>query len=220
MKALLTSSLLLLISFLYTPLKAQVDYETEIQPIFNSNCVTCHGSSSGVTLSSYDAVMNSVGNQYGSNIVVPGAPDDSPLVDKIEPNPEFGSRMPQGGSLSDEEIQLIRTWISEGADEVPVSNERLAKIPDGFELVENYPNPFNPQTTVTFLSPQKASYQLYIYNAAGALIREISGFAQVPKTQVRVSLNDLPSGVYLYNVKVQTGQQAFFLKAKRMTLTK
>ena len=33
---------------------SQIDYETEIQPIFNNNCISCHGSSSGLNLSSWD----------------------------------------------------------------------------------------------------------------------------------------------------------------------
>ena len=59
--------------------------------------------------------MNSVGNNYGSNLVVAGNADESGLVDKIEPNPDHGSRMPIGGTLTNSEIQTIRTWINEGA---------------------------------------------------------------------------------------------------------
>lgn len=97
-----------------------VSYNSAIQPIFNDTCggAGCHvgASQSGVNLSSYNQVMNSVGQQYGREIVEPGQPDESPLVDKIEPDPEFGDRMPFGRSpLSDRQIEEIRTWIEEGA---------------------------------------------------------------------------------------------------------
>ena len=59
--------------------------------------------------------MSSVGNNYGDNVVVAGNADASGLVDKIEPNPQHGSRMPTNGSLTNSEIQTIRTWINEGA---------------------------------------------------------------------------------------------------------
>lgn len=92
-----------------------VSYASDIQPIFNARCTVCHGNSGGVNLSSYQALMNSNGNFYGTNVVVPGDAAASGLVDKLEPNPQFGSRMPQGSSLSGNDIEKIRAWINEGA---------------------------------------------------------------------------------------------------------
>ena len=92
-----------------------VSYATQVQPIFNASCTSCHGSSGGVNLSSFAQLMSSSGNNYGDNIVVAGNADASGLVDKIEPNPQSGSRMPVGGSLTNEEIEIIRVWINEGA---------------------------------------------------------------------------------------------------------
>jgi mono/diheme cytochrome c family protein len=92
-----------------------VSFTNDVQPIFNGTCTNCHGGSGGVSLTSYAALMNSVGNNYGENVVVPGNADASGLVDKIEPNPQHGNRMPTGGALSPVEIQTIRTWINEGA---------------------------------------------------------------------------------------------------------
>lgn len=93
----------------------EVSYSNDVQPIFNGNCTSCHGSSGNVNVSSYSALMNSVGSNYGSNVVVRGDADASGLVDKLEPNPTHGSRMPIGGTLSTAQIQTIRAWINEGA---------------------------------------------------------------------------------------------------------
>ena len=97
-----------------------VSFSNDVQVILNQSCggAGCHleSSQSGVNLSSYDQVMNSTGLQYEREIVEPGNPDASPLVDKIEPNPAFGERMPFGRNpLSDREIEIIRVWIEEGA---------------------------------------------------------------------------------------------------------
>ncbi len=97
-----------------------ISYLNDIQPIFNGSCggAGCHigSSKSGVNLSSYDDVMDSSGQQYGRTIVEPEQPGESPLVDKIGPNPSQGERMPLNGSpLSDLQIQMIRVWIEEGA---------------------------------------------------------------------------------------------------------
>lgn len=93
-----------------------------VQMIFNQSCggSGCHVSetTSGVRLDSYQNVIGSVGAQYGTEVVNPENADESPLVDKIESdNPEFGARMPAGGSpLSDSRISQIKEWIDTGAE--------------------------------------------------------------------------------------------------------
>ena len=61
------SSILFIISL--TVIQAQVDYETQIQTIFNNNCTSCHqyGSQNGLNLTVYSGVMN--GGTSGAAIV-------------------------------------------------------------------------------------------------------------------------------------------------------
>ena len=92
-----------------------ISYASDVQPIFNGSCTGCHGSSGGVNLSSYAQLLSSSGNDYGDQLVVPGNAAASGLVDKLEPNPTHGSRMPIGGALSSSEIQTISAWINQGA---------------------------------------------------------------------------------------------------------
>lgn len=96
-----------------------VSYAADIQPIFNTSCVVCHSTAAplnGISFSNYAAVMASSGTSYGGLIVLPGNAAGSPLVDKIEPSPAQGTRMPQGGSpLSATQISKIRQWINDGA---------------------------------------------------------------------------------------------------------
>ncbi len=91
-----------------------------ISQIFIGSCGDCHTSAqeSGVRLNTYDNVINSVGDQYGTNVVDPGSAQTSPLIDKIaSSNPSFGVRMPEGGPyLSNERIEQIRVWINNGAN--------------------------------------------------------------------------------------------------------
>lgn len=99
-----------------------VSYTDDIQPIFNNSCggSGCHISNTqnGVNLSSYTSVMNSFGDLYEKPIITPNNAEDSPLVDKIESSPQFGSRMPlNGNSLTPQEITEIKTWINAGAED-------------------------------------------------------------------------------------------------------
>lgn len=48
--------------------------------------------------------------------VLPDEPDSSYLLQKlITDDPKSGVRMPQGGTLNDELIEIVRTWIRNGA---------------------------------------------------------------------------------------------------------
>ena len=88
-----------------------VDYETEIQPIFNNNCGNCHigNSSGGVNLSSYQNVMD-------SDVITPFDANDSELYDLITESNNGGDDMPPGNAeLSVAQIALIEAWINEGA---------------------------------------------------------------------------------------------------------
>jgi hypothetical protein len=71
---------------------------------------------SGLSLGSYAALMRG-GNTSRSNIVLPGDPCGSILVQKVSNAPPTGARMPPGGPpfMSPEEIELLRDWIAEGA---------------------------------------------------------------------------------------------------------
>jgi len=88
-----------------------IDYESEIQPIFNSNCGNCHlgNSSGGINLSNYQ-------NTIDSDIIISGDASASSLYDRItRDNSEAGDMPPGNAELSSEEISLIEIWINEGA---------------------------------------------------------------------------------------------------------
>ncbi len=95
--------------------------------IFNVNCALsgCHtGSSpraglnlsSGLAFSNIVSVLSSQNNSFTR--VIPNDADNSLLVQKIEGTQTVGGRMPAGGRapLSNEDIQLIRDWITNGAE--------------------------------------------------------------------------------------------------------
>ncbi|MCZ6794518.1 MAG: multiheme c-type cytochrome [Planctomycetota bacterium] len=106
-----------------------VDYETEIQPIWNRRCMPCHDSQSpmmNLDLSagvSYENLVNAASLEaFPDRRVEPfdaGTGDGgSFLADKIlSHTPRRGRRMPAGGALplSTREMEQISRWIEEGA---------------------------------------------------------------------------------------------------------
>lgn len=201
---------------------AQVDYATQIDPIFTANgCKGCHGSNGGLSLATYEALFNSTGANYGKNIVVPGNPDGSGLVDKIEPNPQFETRMPQGRDpLTAQQIALIRLWISEGANKVATSTEGEISNPSEFKLIGNFPNPFNPTTQIQFQVPQAVQYTISIFTAHGQLVSEQVGSASAGRVQVPINLAASPTGMYIYKVTAIQNGSRFLIGSGKMTLIK
>lgn len=191
-----------ILGFHSIPALAQVDYGSQIQLIFNASCAGCHGGTSGVVMNNYNNVMNSVGSQYGRKIVTPGDADGSVLYDKLKPNPQFGNRMPQGGSLSDGQITLIRDWINQGANEAPTTSIQRNTTPIAAALHQNYPNPFNPSTVIPFSLSDAGFVEIGIYTVAGREVAKLTNrnYA-VGDHSVVFDASGLSSGVYVYRLQ-------------------
>ncbi len=95
----------------------ETSFADDVVPIFSA-CTGCHGGSGGLTLSSdpYGNLVDVEAGCDGNTRVIPGDPDESYLVRKLEGGPDIcGGQMPQGGTLPSEDIDTIRQWIDEGA---------------------------------------------------------------------------------------------------------
>ncbi len=115
--------------------------------------------------------------------------------------------------LESEVVALITTTSVEGAH----SNS----LPTDFELKQNFPNPFNPNTTIQFQLPATSHMSLKIYNLDGQLIKTLIS-EQMTAGNHNVNwdgTNDLGikvgSGLYFY--RIQAGR---FTTARRMILIK
>jgi len=83
-----------------------------------------------------------------------------------------------------------------------------------FKLYHNYPNPFNPFTSIEFSLPRSEFVQLEIYNALGQKIKTLVN-ESVPAGFHRVNFDApaLPGGFYFY--KISAGE---FVAVKKMIL--
>ena len=105
------------IALYFSSLFSQIDYNTQIQPIFNNNCISCHnnggGYAGGLDLSSFSDVLE--GGNTGNNII-PNDYSNSLLYNRITLPEQNNLSMPQfGPSLPESDINLIAQWIDEGA---------------------------------------------------------------------------------------------------------
>lgn len=92
-----------------------VSYHRQVAPVLALYCNSCHGDAGGLSTRSHAELMR--GGNMG-NLVKPGDPGGSLLVQFIEGRRGEAHRMPLGGQpLGAEQIALIRRWIAEGAHE-------------------------------------------------------------------------------------------------------
>ncbi|MEM9588116.1 MAG: c-type cytochrome domain-containing protein [Planctomycetota bacterium] len=97
--------------------KETVSFARQIAPLLVDACKGCHidamRTQGGLSMDTFARLLR--GGDNGP-IVVPGKADESLLVQKLEGTAD-GQRMPLGGRppFSDEAIQLVSTWINEGA---------------------------------------------------------------------------------------------------------
>lgn len=70
-------------------------------------------------------------------------------------------------------------------------------------LDPNYPNPFNPQTMITYSIPQESYITLKIYDLLGREVGELARGKKAPGWySVSWNANDMPGGIYFYRIQV------------------
>jgi S-formylglutathione hydrolase len=99
--------------------------------------------------------------------------------------------------------------------ETSVNPGQKSKIPSEFDLT-NYPNPFNPSTTIVFNLPKTSFIILKVYNLYGQEIETLKkGVLSKGKHTVKWTAENLPSGIYF--CRLETGQ---YFEARKFILQK
>ena len=80
---------------------------------------------------------------------------------------------------------------------------RPAPAPSGFALYQNFPNPFNPTTSIKYSLAKSNFTTLKVYDILGREVATLVNAYQIAGTQATVLLNasGLASGVYFYRLK-------------------
>lgn len=98
---------------------------------------------------------------------------------------------------------------------VPV-NHNNDLLPKDFELFQNFPNPFNPVTTIKFDIPVISIVRLKLYNILGEeVITLVNEEKPTGSYEVEWNAKALPSGIYFYQL-----QAGSFVETKKMVILK
>lgn len=117
----------------------------------------------------------------------------------------MGAKLPDGA---------VKKYLTVGVALPPVSS-----IPSAFVLEQNYPNPFDPETTIEYQLPHAAEVEISIFNLPGqkvtTLVKEYktAGYHKLIWSGTDESGRLAASGVYLYHLKAGK-----FVAMKKMLL--
>jgi len=137
------------------------------------------------------------------------------------------------GATYDDEINWMKEWLTNrlawmdrAVDEyktVSVKEVEKAIKPANFSVQQNYPNPFNPSTIISYTLPNRAFVTAAIYNLNGQLIKTIvhkqqhGGLYTVVWNGINANGKAMPSGVYVYQIRVVEKNETYY-KSKKMML--
>lgn len=129
------------------------------------------------------------------------------------------------GNTSNYVFELTNALVSDkesGISQVTKLSSVTAKaLPQVYSLSKNYPNPFNPTTTIEYAIPSNGKVELVVYNMAGQKVRTMvnetkeAGFFKAVWDGRNDRGETVASGLYFY--KLVSGK---FNKIEKMTLVK
>lgn len=106
--------------------------------------------------------------------------------------------------------------VSARTDENSITVHNLSGIPGKYYLGNNYPNPFNPLTSIEFGIRVSGHAEIKVFNSLGKEIETLVSQNFAPGTyKINWNAGNLPSGVYFYSLAA-----ANFIEFKKMILTK
>lgn len=96
----------------------------------------------------------------------------------------------------------------------------VQEVVDQFALDNNFPNPFNPSTTVRYQLPTISDVRIEMYNIAGQRVMQLVDESQnAGSYNVNVDMSAFSSGVYFIRF-VAKSEQETYIKTSKMTLIK
>jgi hypothetical protein len=144
-----------------------------------------------------------IGSQNGLRFFK-GSLDDIRIYNRILSNAEIDSLYHEGG------------WQIEGVSQV------REDIPSDFELSSNYPNPFNPSTTIRFGVPVRSQVKIEIFNILGQRMTELVNAEVGPGYFEKVWQANYASGIYFYRIEAVSlsDPNKRFVSVRKMLLMK
>ena len=97
------------------PARGPIDFESQVQPLFEKNCYACHGPANQINGLRLDRKADALAGGHSGPAIVPGDSANSRLIRLVAGYKVKVTMPPAGERLSDEQIGVLRAWIDQGA---------------------------------------------------------------------------------------------------------
>ncbi len=114
-------------------------------------------------------------------------------------------------------------WMFMDPGLTAIGDKPGANLPKTIELYGNFPNPFNPATTISYAIPFSGDVNLIVYNLLGQEVARVAKTRQTAGSHIQVfDAGNLSSGIYFYQIQVENAQTGQLLKSQsnKMVLLK
>lgn len=189
------------------PHAIQFDFWTEVR-LPNGNLISPLFKREGLTLAASAAITRTL-----TQFVPATAPSGTYTYRAC-----IGSWLPRVISQADS-FQFVKTGVTmddSGAEEWACAEEVMGFQPTAFNLIEVYPNPFNPTTTIQFQLQAYSRIRLQVYDTAGRLVATLAnGWREAGAHSLTFDGGNLASGMYFLKLesgKYSTGVKLMLLK--------
>lgn len=125
------------------------------------------------------------------------------------------------------DIEDVENQIANGYFKPDKALVSEISVPEKFELFSNYPNPFNPSTTITYALPYQSSVEVVIYDITGRVIKSFNlpsqsaGYQNVIWDGRNENGEEVSSGVYLYRISIKSLEtNETFMKTAKLIMLK
>ena len=102
-----------------------------------------------------------------------------------------------------------------------ISEKNMDQFLNSFDIYPNYPNPFNPVTTLQYVLPENAMVNIIIYDMMGRQVKTLVngsqtvGYKSIQWNATNNAGQPVSAGIYLYTI-----QAGDFRQTKKMVLLK
>lgn len=161
---------------------AKISYYRDVRPIFQQHCQGCHQPakpSGGLVMTAHAGLLKA--GDSGAAAIVPGDPDESEILLQITGLEGERPPMPkEGDPLTEREIELIRKWIAQGAeDDTPATARAVVDMqhPPTYVLPPVVPElDYSPDSALLAVA---GNHEVLLYKADGSeLVGRLVGLSE------------------------------------------
>lgn len=162
-----------------------------------------------------EEIVDAVTLQWSTDATFSSAVDSMVVIDTtstyiqgLNTNRQYYWRLKGWNNMGSSPWTEVRSFIT-GTLTSSENADKNSDLPASFQLLPNYPNPFNPSTRIQFEVPSTSPVRIEVFDILGRSIRVLAdGLYSAGTHSLEFDARDLPSGLYVYRLSTPNAVQS------------